>query len=59
VKTRCRILEPDGVQCVAPAVEEDGEIQLCIRHLLAAMELLKANGAVVKFDTTIMLKKLT
>ncbi len=49
--TRCRILEPDNVQCVNEAVEEDGEILICFPHLMRAVELLKANGATIQFDS--------
>jgi hypothetical protein len=57
--SRCRVLVAGGIQCHRQAVEEDGELLICIVHLMKAEELLKANGAVIKFDSATVLAETT
>jgi hypothetical protein len=44
-RTTCRYLSRTGDRCTGEVVDEVGEIQLCARHLAAAMEMLRRVGA--------------
>lgn len=44
----CRYLRRSGDQCTGEAVDTEGEILLCSKHLARAMELLKAAMATLK-----------
>jgi len=39
--TTCRYTNRHGNQCTAEAVDEQGELLLCVRHLAAAIELIR------------------
>jgi hypothetical protein len=41
---KCRYLNRYAVQCTGEAVDPDGEVLLCTRHLGNALELLKVRG---------------
>ena len=43
--TTCRYLNRHGNQCTAEAVDDQGEVLLCVRHLAAAIELVRRVAA--------------
>lgn len=39
--TTCRYLDRHGNRCTGEAVDDQGELLLCVRHLAAAIELIR------------------
>ena len=42
-RTTCRYLRRDNNQCTGEAVDPNGEILLCTKHLARALELVRAH----------------
>lgn len=44
-RATCRYLRHNGNQCTGETVDPNGEIQLCLKHLGRALELVRASQA--------------